>query len=396
MTTAAPPRTIALDQLGFRPFFLFGAMFAIISVAVWLTITAYNINPIAITQLTPFTWHAHEMIYGYAIAVISGFLLTAVRNWTRMPTVFGMALLLLVLLWALARLMPFVPHPLALHTMAVLDLGYNGALCLAVLHPIIRARHYRSLGVWIILIFLLLANLMFYLGLLGELDNDVSLGLYTGLYLIITLILILGRRVIPMFIQNGVGYPVTLTNRRWVDISSLLLIPVFIIAAVFLQQPIITAISATLLALLHGLRLAGWHTAGIWKIPLLWILYLAYGWIVLGFVITAAAAVFGLDSRLALHAFAYGGIAMMTLGMMARVTLGHTGRNIANSPPSLKWVFAALFIGGVLRIIMPMIAPAAYPIWITASQVLWLLAFAVFIVVFAPMLLQARVDGRKG
>ena len=387
---------ITFYQLGFRPFFLFAAAFAFISVALWLAMTGFNRHPLAMPQLSPITWHAHEMLYGYALAVIAGFLLTAVRNWTGIHTLHGKPLMILVMLWLLARFMPFVPNPLAVPIMTALDLAFNAGLCLAVLYPIIKARQLQQLVVWIHLVLLLCGNLWFYLGLLDLLDSGVQPGLYTGLYVIISLMLIMGRRVIPMFIQNGVGYPASLTNRRWVDIGCLIVMPIFMVVDIFLHLNPIAAISATLLCLLLSLRMAGWYTRGIWHKPLLWILYLAYGWITLGFAITAAAYSLDFDPRLAVHAFSYGGIALMTLGMMARVALGHTGRDLARTPPGLAWLFAVLFAGSILRIVMPLAAPEGYPAWIAGSQVLWLIAFTAFIAIYTPILIQPRVDGREG
>ncbi|KAF0190456.1 MAG: uncharacterized protein involved in response to NO [Gammaproteobacteria bacterium] len=384
----------ALLGLGFRPFFLCGAGFSVVAVSLWLWMTRFDGYPLGIAVLLPVTWHAHEMIYGYAIAVVAGFLLTAVRNWTGVPTVHGVTLVLLVSLWALARMMPFVPLPGALYVMGMLDIGFDIALCAAVLYPIVKAGQPRHLGIWLQLVLLTLGNVFFYLGLLNLLDSGVQVGIYAGLYGVISLMLVVARRVLPMFIENGVGYPVTLTNRSWVDISCVVLMLVFIIAEVFLLQSGVAAVCAGALFVLHALRLAGWYTAGIWKNPLLWILYLAYGWITLGFAMTVGSHVFGTSPKLAIHAFAYGGIGLMTLGMMARVTLGHTGRDIARPPAVLRWSFAALLAGSLARIVMPMIAPHSYPDWITGAQVLWLLAFIAFLAVYAPMLAGPRIDGR--
>ncbi len=396
MQTETSTKRIALSQLGFRPFFLCASLFAIIAMLLWLSITAFNHHPVAIIELAPVTWHAHEMIYGYALAVMAGFLLTAVRNWTGVPTLHGRPLMLLVLLWFGARLMPFIEHPSALAMMALLDLLFGLAVCLAVLHPILKGKHYKSLGLWLQLVALMVCNLLFYLGLSGLLENGTQLGLYGGLYFVISFILLLGGRVMPMFIKNGVGYAVTLTHRRWLDISCLVLLLIFIVTEVFLSLPALAALCAALLCLLHAIRMAGWHTPGIWKKPLLWILYLAYGWIIVGMGVTAAAYLFDFNSKLALHAFAYGGIGLMTMGMMARVTLGHTGRDVTEHPAMLGWVFSAIFIGSVSRVVMPVLLPQWHALWITSSQLLWIVAFALFITVYAPMLIQARIDGKAG
>lgn len=387
---------IALTQLGFRPFFLVASLFAVVAMTLWFLITADISNPLAMARLPPVIWHAHEMIYGYAIAVIAGFLLTAVRNWTGQTTASGVLLMFLVLLWLLPRLLPYSVNPLAMPAMATLDLIFNIALCLAVLQPIVKAGQRRHLSIWMLLVFLALGNLLFYLGLLGLLENGIRFGLYAGLYLIVLLILILSRRVMPMFISNGVGYPVALINRRWLDIVSLVLMPILIAADVFLGLGALTAFCAGLLALLHAIRMAGWYTNGIWKKPLLWILYLAYGWIILGFIITAAAYSFGFNPVLAVHAFAYGGIGLMSIGMMARVTLGHTGRDLSRPPAMLVWMFVLLLVGSLLRIVMPLIFPMGTASWIAGSQILWILAFSLFVFVYAPMLIRARIDGRRG
>jgi uncharacterized protein involved in response to NO len=387
---------ITVTHTGFRPFFFVATLFAIVTMTLWLSITTNYSNPLVMNHLHPAIWHAHEMIYGYAMAVIAGFLLTAVRNWTREKTLSGLPLMLLALLWLLPRLLPYNAHPLAMPAMATLDLIFNISLCLAVLQPILKAGQHKHLGIWTLLVLLTLGNLLFYLGLLEILDNGIRLGLYSGLYLVISLILILSRRVMPMFIQNGVGYPVTLTNRRWLDIASLILMPIFIVADVFLSIDSVTAVTASVLGLLHAIRMMGWHTKGIWKKPLLWVLYLAYAWITLGFIITAASYSLGIDAILAIHAFAYGGIGLMTIGMMARVTLGHTGRDLSRPPAILVWVFGLLFVGSILRVIMPAVFPTGSTLWITSSLIIWIFAFCIFALTYSPMLIRARIDGRSG
>ena len=400
MPSPTPTKQFTLAQLGFRPFFLFGSLFAVVSVLLWFSMTGFSINPIATPALTPILWHGHEMLYGYAIAVIAGFLLTAVRNWTGIATLHGWPLMVLVLLWLAARMMPFVAHPNALLLMALFDLSFNIALCIAILHPIIKGSHYKSLGVWLVLVALTVTNLFFYLTLLDLLSHHVQLGLdrilYCALYLIIFLILLLGRRVTPMFITNGVGYPVTLTNRRWLDISCVVLLLIFMASELLLTLPAIAALCAALLCLLHAIRIAGWHTHGIWRKPLLWILYLAYGWIIIGFAITAATHYFELSSKLALHAFAYGGIGMMTIGMMARVTLGHTGRKVTHPPAVLTLCLPLLLTGCLIRVVMPPLLPEWHALWIGASQLLWVCTFVMFAAIYTPFLIRPRIDGRPG
>ena len=386
----------ALDHLGFRPFFLAGALYAVVVVALWFWV--YHINAGLIRQpgLSPIVWHGHEMIYGYALAVITGFLLTAVRNWTGVQTLHGPGLLAMAALWLLARMMPFIGTVWSLPVMAFFDVAFMLWLCADILRAIIKARQWQQLGVLSKVLLLLMGNVFYYLGVSGHLANGVQWGLYTGLYIILSLVLLMGRRVIPFFIEKGVGYPVDLKNRKWLDMTSLVLMLAFWIVDVFFVVPWATALVATLLAVLHAVRLAGWYTPGIWKKPLLWILYLAYIWIIVGFAMRALSVTGLLNPVLAVHAFAYGGIALITLGMMARVSLGHTGRNVFEPPAILTPIFLLLFMGSLVRVVMPLLVPQWYVQWIGAAQLLWIIPFAIFTWIYAPMLVKSRVDGRYG
>lgn len=387
---------ISVHHLGFRPFFLLAGVFGVISVALWFWLYKAGAATLPNNALPVVLWHAHEMIYGYAIAVIAGFLLTAARNWTGVQTLHGSALIMLALLWVLARALPFVPNPAAFAAMAIVDLSFNLLLCLAILHPIFKAKQWAQLAVWSKLVVLLAGNVFFYLGLFGTMEDGIRLGLYTGLYIVISLILMMGRRVIPFFIEKGVDYDVVLTNRRWVDISSLVLMLMFLVLEVFVPLPEYAALAAGLLFFLHGFRLIGWYTRGIWTKPLLWSLYIGYAWIVLGFGMLALSRVTDLNPALAVHAFAYGGIGMMTIGMMTRVALGHTGRNVFSPPPVLKWMFLLVLVGSVVRIVLPIFFPGFYANWIITSQFFWVAAFAIFVWVYTPMLILPRIDGQYG
>ena len=224
----------------------------------------------------------------------------------------------------------------------------------------------------------------------------MEMGLYAGLYLLITMILLMGRRVIYFFIEKGVDEEVELTNYPWLDVTSIVLLVAFIILQVFTQLHNWAALLALALCLLHGLRMIGWYTPGIWQKTLVWILYIAYGSITLGFGLTALANIDYLNPMLATHAFGFGGVGLMNLGMMARGTLGHTGRNVFDPPAILRWIFLFAILALISRIALPIILPASYSLWIGISQVLWILTFGIFSWVYAPMLIKPRVDGRYG
>ncbi len=385
----------AFLNLGFRPFFIGAAGFAFLSTLLWMGIyvLGWTLQP---KHFTPITWHAHEMIYGYSIAVIAGFLLTAVKTWTDVQTLNGYPLLSLFLFWIVVRLSPFFSGIASIEIVALMDNLFILFLIVAVAAPLLKVRQWRNISMIALLLLLLASNVVFYLGVLEIITNGILIGLYSGLYFILTLIFIMGRRVIPFFIERGVGYPVKLMNWKWIDISSLVIFLLFWIADLIVLSLSITAGLAGLLFVIHGIRLFGWHTPGIWKKPLLWILYLAYTLIVVGFALKAIGIVYGIPPYLAVHAFAFGGIGMMTLGMMARVSLGHTGRSVHDPPRSLNVIFITLFSGALVRVIFPLLDISLYALWIALSQTLWMAAFGMFLYIYFPILIYPRIDGRYG
>ena len=388
------PHPFALFNLGFRPFFLFAALFSLISMGVWggLYLSGKSLPGLVIA---PQQWHAHEMLFGYAMAVIAGFLLTAVRNWTNIPTWTGVKLALLLALWLAARSL-MLAAPQQVLAIFILDVGFNLALVVAISIPLLQAKQMKQLGIVSKIVLLGLANAAFYLGVLGLLEHGVRWGLYSGLYLILSLIFVMARRVVPFFIERGVGTPLQLRNRPWVDRSSLVLMLLFWSADVFFEQAELAALLAAGLLLVHGVRLWDWYTPGVWRKPLLWALFLAYGCALSGFLLKALMPLLPLSPFLAVHAFAVGGIALMTVGMMARVILGHTGRDVQQAPRWLMLVFMALLVAFVARVALPMILPGYALEWVGLALAAWLYAFAVFLWIYAPMLIKPRVDNQPG
>ncbi len=393
------PPNFSLFNLGFRPFFLGAGLIAILSMFVWYLLLQQTLQ---LSVLSSTQWHSHEIIFGFSMAVITGFLLTAVKNWTNIDTPSGRPLLLLFLLWAGARvawlLLPFLPESSAslLVMAAVFDLAFSFYFALAFARPVFLSKQWNQIGLLVKVVLMGVLNALCYLGLFGVLEQGMSWGVYGGFFIILAIILTMGRRVIPFFIEKGVTETVSLKNPKWIDHSSLVLFLLLAISEVFLNSPLITSLVAAPLFIIGCIRLFNWHTAGIWQKPMLWSLYLGMGFIQVGFLLFALTIFSPPLQSLAIHTLAVGGIGLITLGMMTRVTLGHTGRNVNQPPAYHTLLLCLLLLATVTRVLLPLIWPEHYATWLTLSQFLWITAYAVFVATFAPMLIKKRIDGHFG
>ena len=386
-----PPLTgWAPFALGFRPFFLAAGVYAVLLMALWLLVLRGNLTP---GGLSPFVWHGHEMVFGFAVSVIAGFLLTAARNWTGIPTPSGMPLAMLFLLWLAGRLSFLIPG-LPTGLVAAVDLAFLPALALALALPILKARQLHNFPFPIMLLALTAANALVHAEALGGTSGTARLGLHLAVYVVVTMIVVMGGRVIPSFTDNKLNT----RARRWKTIERLVPVATLAALASALIAPTspVTAILAAIAAAVHAIRLAGWYTHKVWSVPLLWILHLGYAWIVFGFALLALSAA-GLSTPAvnALHAFTAGAIGALTLGMMARVSLGHTGRMLEPAPLMTR-AFVLINLAALIRVVLPLFFPGVYMQIMTAAGLAWVVAFGLFVVVYAPMLLRPRVDGKPG
>lgn len=388
-----PPRGFALFALGFRPFFLSAGIFAVIYMGLWLAMLQGALpSP---TGMTPMDWHGHEMLFGFTVSVIAGFLLTAAQNWTGIPMPKGGALASLFALWLAGRVVPYLPVP---HVVAALvDLSFLPVLTIAVLMPVLRVKQARNYPFPVMLLGMFLSNLLFHAAALGLVPFPPLHGLTLAIYLIVLMMVVMGGRVIPYFTERRLNS----ATRKWTAIewlapgSALATLVVVLVSqhdASFLAA-VIPLAAAT--AIVHAIRLAGWQSAGLWKVPLLWVLHLGYGWIVVGFALDALAAAGRVSPFLSMHAYATGGIGVLTLGMMSRVSLGHTGR-ILEAPAIMVWAFVPINLAAAVRVFGPLLLPAQTPMLHQAGGALWMAAFALFAAVHAPMLWRPRVDGKPG
>ena len=384
------PAGTALFALGFRPFFLAAGIYAVLMMGLWLAVLLGHLTP---GELPPPVWHGHEMLFGFAAAVIAGFLLTAAQNWTGIPMPSGRPLAVLFLLWLAGRvafLIPGLPPTLV----AALDLAFLPALALALALPIHRARQLHNYPFPVLLLALAVANALVHLGALGWVDVSPSLGLRLAAFAVVMMIVLMGGRVIPSFTDNKLRT----RARRWkaIELGAPVATLIALLAALIAPVGGVTALLAAVAAAVHITRLAGWYTGKFWSVPLLWILHLGYAWIALGFALLAlSAAGMATATGSALHAFTAGGIGVLTLGMMARVSLGHTGR-LLEPPRVMTLAFLAINLAALVRVALPLFFPELHLQAMTAAGLIWMAAFGLFAVIYSPMLLRPRVDGRPG
>lgn len=385
----APGGSSALLALGFRPFFLVAGLAAIVLMAIWLATYALGLD--LEEYYGGVVWHGHEMVFGYAVAVIAGFLLTAVRNWTGVPTASGLLLLSLVTLWSAGRVAPFAGAVLPPGIIAAVDLAFLPCLALAVFIPVYRAGQGRNVQFPVILLVLAAANALTH-PVFGLGPEWQSRGLWFAVGLIGLVITVMGGRVIPFFIEKAVpgARPATSALLDGASIASVVLVAIAWL--LFREHPAAALLSAAA-GLLNGWRLLRWHVRGLWRVPLLWVLYLGYGWVVVGLLLAAIAGLGRLNPFVALHALTAGGVGVLTLGMMARVSLGHTGREM-RAPRGISVAFLVINLAALARTVGPAFFPTAYVGWIIAAGLLWIAAFGTFVAVFAPVLSRPRVDGR--
>lgn len=374
-------------SLGFRPFFLAGAAFAALAVAIW-ALWLYGRLPGANPLGGMLAWHRHEMPFGFAVAIIAGFLLTAVPNWTGRPGLKGWQLIGLVLVWLLARLAWLLPiSPVVL---LWLQLPFLPLLAWVLGRDLVAAGKRENDPVLLMITLLAGCQAM---TLWGLWIDDVGLqrrGVLAALWLVGALMSVMGGRVIPFFIQRGLNRPALPAANPWPTrvllVSGLFVVLTFALGLQDVPRRWMAAVFG-LMGVLHVFRLWRWHDQGLWQVPLLWSLYLSYGWLVVA-IVAMGLWHLGLmpQQSLATHSLAVGGVGGLILAMIARVSLGHTGRMLQ---PSRAMVlgFGLILLAGVSRVLLVPVSGLA----LGASALLWCLAFGLFLLCFTGILLRPRV-----
>ena len=380
----------ALFSLGFRPFFLLATVFASFAMFAWVTVYLFSVQLSSFSYYPMIIWHSHEMVFAYAMAVVAGFLLTAIRNWTGVQTVNGLGLMLLVVTWIVGRVAPFIINIPWL--IAVLDMLFLPVLAVFIAIPLVQVGNRRNYFMIALVLIMAALNLLVHLDVLGVLVNMANLAIKTAFYLIIALIIIMAGRVFPMFSQNGVANKYQVQKYSLIEKLALPSYLFFMLSIVFIGVPELVLLSSLIAAVIHLVRLKGWYNQQIWQVPLVWVLHVGYLFLIIGFIMSAVGVYKPSLYFMALHAFSIGTLGMVTIGMMARVSIGHTGRNLKFPPKIIKPVFLLMVAAVITRSIIPVFVSGIYKWTIIASGIMWSLAFLLFALSYVSIWIKPRVD----
>ncbi|QEY63703.1 NnrS family protein [Metapseudomonas lalkuanensis] len=379
-------------RLGFRPFFLFGTAFALVAVLIWLA----ALDGHAAWQPAGgwLAWHRHEMVFGFGGAIIAGFLLTAVQNWTGNPGLRGRSLALLATFWLTARVAWLMGAPLAM--VIPLELAFLPAVAFVMGRSLWRVRQRGNYPVVVVLSLLAAADALVLWGLAVGGDAVQRQGVLAALWLVAALMGLIGGRVIPFFTQRGLGRAQQVKAWPWLDWGILaggVLLAASFATGLGLQPKSWLAGLCLLLGLGNLLRLTRWYDAGIWQVTLLWPLHLAFAWLAVAPLGLAAWHLgFLANPSLAQHALGVGAMGGLILAMIARVSLGHSGRPL-EPPRAMRGAFVLINLGAAARVLLLPIAGNT-ALWLAA--ICWAAAFALFLRHYAVLLCTPRVDGRPG
>lgn len=383
--------------LAFRPFFWLGAVFLLISFILWSAF--WQGNMVVAPNGGMIWWHQHEMLFGFAAAIVAGFLLTAVQSWTGLPTLSGARLWALVGLWAAARFLNLFPSGVSAHLIMVVDILFLPMVALVMARLVIGAKRWRNLIFVPVLLIFTIANVGQHWGMLNQNADLVRQSSYLAVWVMVTLILVLGGRVIPFFTSRALNVTIA-APARWreqlvvvgaLGMCLLLFISLFGVKV----SPIWYSLVLILTVVLNLWRWTSWKLSHSWRQPLLWGLHLSYLFVIVGAFLWLLSEWQLIAVDYALHVLTIDGILAIILAMIARVSLGHTGRPIKALPGlslALVAVLAAGLIRGPLLWLFPGLAMNAYQL----SLLLCILAYAWFVLLYTRPLWSARIDGRPG
>lgn len=387
-------KNISLFRLAFRPFFLFGSLFSLIALTLWVN----SLN--GILSFSPygniFWWHSHEMLFGFVVAIVVGFLLTAVQNWSGIPSIRGYSLLLLFFLWLLARILLLINIESFKIFTAIIDLLFLPVATFFLAKPILKKKLYRNLIFIPVLLAMTTANVLMHWSVLNGNYLYLNQASYSMIFLVTLLMTVLGGRVFPIFTANG-------TNTRRVEslfgLEILSIISVLLVVIIFaFKLPLPNkwlGLMLVIISLFHFIRFIRWRFWVTLKTPLVWSLHVSYFCIPLGFLMMGLHFLFGLSTLSnTVHIITVGAMGTMILAMISRVSLGHTGRMIVVGK-IMAIAFGCLVLAFITRTLLTLLYTNKLHL-LTISSVFWCVGYGIFVIQYFPILTKPRVDGKAG
>jgi len=380
----------AVLRLGFRPFFLLGSIYAIVAIALWVWM--FQSGQPAILKVPALWWHVHEMLFGFAMAIVAGFVLTAVQNWTGINGTKHHRLAIVVTLWLLPRLLFWTPAPLWL--ISSIEALFLALVAFEVGTRVVKAKGWRNLFFVPLFVLAIVANFASYAAIKGMPPFPASAVWQAMLWWFTLLLSVMGSRVIPFFTARRFNFekPQPIVWLDWVanlPLAGLFILSFFPMTFAQLGQPLMVVSGAA-----HLLRVIRWKPWRTLSEPLVWSLHATYLCIPVSLLLRGL-----LDNPFAshnmLHLFAIGAIGGVILAMIARVTMGHTGRAIYQGP-NMSLAFGAMVLAAIVRAIGVALFPQYLIAAVNMSAALWILAFAMYVGLFGKMLITPRVDGHPG
>jgi uncharacterized protein involved in response to NO len=381
---------------GFRPFFLLCGWFAVFSMGAWLLI--FSSGTISPSALPVHLLHGHEMLFGLVSAAIAGFLLTAVPSWTGTRGFGGMPLVVLTLVWLLGRASFLLPAHLPFAWIIGAELAFLPLLAILIAPPLIRSRN-RNTPLLGVLVLLWISDFTFMLAMRSADVAMASASLLATLNVVLLLITIIGGRIVPSFTGNALrkaGIQVVMRNWSWLEHAVIFLMMVMLLVDLWSPAARIAGAVAGLVGLLQLLRLSGWNGWRTGSEPIVWILHAGYAWIPLGLLLKAGFLAGGFQwAAFWMHALGAGAAATMILAVMSRASLGHSGRPLEVAP-IMAWSYGLLILAVLVRVFGASLLPFSYIVTIQIAGGLWMIAWLIYAVVYAPILLLPRIDGKPG
>ncbi len=386
------PKIHPFLSYAFRPFFLLNGMFAVVAISIWL-MALHGTLIFPAPTITPY-WHGHEMLVGFGLAAVAGFVLTAVATWTNRPPLQGKLLGVLVFTWLLGRMAMAAATQLPYWLVASIDTIFPFLVALLLGREVVAGNSRRNYPIVGIILAMAILNLLYHLGVMRILPGMDRLTLYFLIHLLLLMITVVAGRIIPNFTANWLrarGHGRLPENHRLIDGLTVAATIAAGVSASLTPVGPVTGILATIAALFHAVRLSRWRGLATVSEPLLFVLHVAYFWLPVGYALTALAAFdLAVPATAALHALTMGGIANMILAVTSRVALAHTGRSL-HAPRLIVVAYLILNAAVIMRVLSPLI-PGLYLGIIDLSALGWILTFAIFTGVYWPVLTRPRID----